>query len=154
MPTWTKPADKPALVANAAPAAASNKKLRFALLVTGPSYGSQAASDAYRFALAVIERGHTLSQIFFYQEGVHNGNSLVAPASDETDLQQAWVLLAKAQGLRLDVCVAAALRRGVCDQETAAQGGFSQWNLSAPFYLSGLGALAEAALTADRVVQF
>ena len=128
--------------------------LRFALLVTGPCYGTQAASDAYRFAQAVIEQGHTLSQVFFYQEGVYNANHLVAPASDETNLQQAWTKLALTQGLRLDVCVAAALRRGVCDQVNAEQVGLSQWNLSAPFYLSGLGQLAEAALTADRVVQF
>ena len=130
------------------------KALRFALLVTGPSYGTQAAADAYRFALAVIERGHVLSQVFFYQEGVHNANSLVAPANDETNLQQAWVALATAQGLRLDVCVAAALRRGICDKESGEQAGFNHWNLSEPFYLSGLGQLAEAALTADRVVQF
>lgn len=128
--------------------------LRFALLVTGPSYGTQAASDAYRFAQAVLERGHVLSHVFFYQEGVHNANHLVAPASDETNLQQAWVALAQTQGLRLDVCVAAALRRGVCDAVSAGQVGLSQWNLAEPFYLSGLGQLAEAALTADRVVQF
>lgn len=144
----------PATVVNEAPAAVSNQKLRFALLVTGPSYGTQAAADAYRFALAVIERGHVLSQVFFYQEGVHNANSLVAPASDEADLQQAWATLANAQGLRLDVCVAAALRRGVCDKTSAEQVGSSHWNLAEPFYLSGLGQLAEAALTADRVVQF
>lgn len=156
MPTSIKPVDKPApaAVVNQAPAAFPNPKLRFALLVTGPCYGSQAAADAYRFAKAVIEQGHMLSQVFFYQEGVHNANHLVAPASDETNLQQAWVTLARAQGLQLDVCVAAALRRGVCDAVSAKQTGLSQWNLIAPFYLSGLGALAEAALTADRMVQF
>lgn len=138
---------------NPAPEAASTG-LRFALLVTGPSYGTQAASDAYRFAQAVLEQGHVLSHVFFYQEGVHNANYLVAPASDETNLQQSWVTLAQTQGLRLDVCVAAALRRGVCDAVSAAQADLSQWNLAEPFYLSGLGQLAEAVLTADRVVQF
>ncbi|ART82151.1 sulfurtransferase TusD [Oceanisphaera profunda] len=138
---------------NPAPEAAPTA-LRFALLVTGPSYGTQAASDAYRFAQAVLAQAHVLSHVFFYQEGVHNANHLVAPASDETNLQQAWVALAQTQGLRLDVCVAAALRRGVCDAASAEQAGLSQWNLAEPFYLSGLGQLAEAALTADRVVQF
>ncbi|WP_319784281.1 sulfurtransferase complex subunit TusD [Oceanisphaera sp. IT1-181] len=135
-------------------AEATPTALRFALLVTGPSYGTQAASDAYRFAQAVLEQGHVLSHVFFYQEGVHNANHLVVPASDETNLQQAWAALAKTQGLRLDVCVAAALRRGVCDEVSAAHANLSQWNLAEPFYLSGLGQLAEAALTADRVVQF
>ena len=154
MPASIKTVEKPAAAAHKAPAAVSNQKLRFALLVTGPSYGTQAAGDAYRFALAVLERGHVLSQVFFYQEGVHNANSLVAPANDETDLQQAWVRLATAHGLRLDVCVAAALRRGICDKMSAEQAGLNHWNLVEPFYLSGLGQLAEAALTAERVVQF
>ena len=148
MPTSIKPVDKPA------PAAVANPKLRFALLVTGPCYGTQAASDAYRFAKAVIEQGHTLSQVFFYQEGVHNANRLLVPANDETNLHQAWVELALELALRLDVCVAAALRRGVSDELSAQQAGLAQWNLSEPFYLSGLGQQAEAALTADRIVQF
>lgn len=148
MSTSTKPADKPAL------AGVIHSKLRFALLVTGPCYGSQAAADAYRFASAVIEQGHVLSQVFFYQEGVHNANCLVQPANDETNLQQAWVKLALAHDVILDVCVAAALRRGVSDKNSAKQYGLQQWNLQAPFCLSGLGQLAQAALTADRVVQF
>lgn len=132
----------------------TSSALRFALLVTGPCYGTQSAADAYRFACAVLEQGHAISQIFFYQEGVHNANLMVQPAADETDLQQAWVELAEAHGLTLDVCVAAALRRGMVDSDAAAQAGQAQWNLAAPFSLSGLGQLAQAALTADRVVQF
>ncbi|ART81152.1 sulfurtransferase complex subunit TusD [Oceanisphaera avium] len=128
--------------------------MSFALLVTGACYGSQAAADAYRFAQAVIAQGHVLSCIFFYQAGVTNGNSLVLPASDETNLQQAWVELATQQKIRLEVCVAAGLRRGVCDQMSASQAKLTHWNLNEPFYLSGLGELAKAALTADRVVQF
>lgn len=128
--------------------------LRFALVVTGPVYGTQSAADAYRFARALLEQGHTLSQVFFYQAGVHNANQLVQPASDEFNLQQAWVALAKEQNLTLDVCVAAALRRGVCDESSAQQAELAHWNLEAPFSLSGLGSLAKAALTADRVVQF
>lgn len=133
---------------------AAAKRLRFALLVTGAVYGSQTSADAYRFAQAVVAKGHELSCIFFYQAGVSNANNLVLPASDETNLHQAWIELAQQQGIRLEVCVAAALRRGVCDAASATQAQLSHWNLSEPFYLSGLGQLAQAALTADRVVQF
>ncbi|PPL17055.1 sulfurtransferase TusD [Oceanisphaera arctica] len=128
--------------------------MHFALLVTGPCYGTQSAADAFRFARAVLQQGHVISQIFFYQEGVYNASQLVQPAGDETHLQQAWVNLAVANGLTLDVCVAAALRRGVSDKCSAARAGLEQWNLAAPFRLSGLGSLAQAALSADRVVQF
>ncbi|HDZ8831725.1 TPA: sulfurtransferase complex subunit TusD [Aeromonas dhakensis] len=128
--------------------------LNFALLVTGPAYGTQSASTAYRFALSVIEQGHRLSHLFFYQDGVCNGNGLHAPASDESNLVALWRELAIQQGIRIDVCVAAAMRRGVLDEQEAKGMGRAQFNLEAPFCLSGLGQLAEASLIADRFVQF
>lgn len=128
--------------------------LRFALLVQGPPYGSEASAQALLFARALLARGHRLSQVFFYQEGVYNANGYVCPASDEVDLVAQWRALAKAQGLQLDVCVAAAQRRGVLDDREAQDSGKHGYNLSAPFVLSGLGQLADAALTADRLVQF
>ena len=128
--------------------------LSFALLVTGPAYGTQAASTAYRFALSLIEQGHRLSHLFFYQDGVHNGSGLHTPASDETDLVALWRDLAVAQGIAIDICVAAAMRRGVLDETESKSAGKAQFNLQAPFRQSGLGLLAEASLTADRFVQF
>lgn len=128
--------------------------LRFALLVTGPCYGTQSSADAYRFARALVQQGHVIDNVFFYQDGVHNGNLLVQPAGDEVDLHRAWIELAEEQGLALDLCVAAALRRGLSDETSSHQAGLEQWNVAAPFRLSGLGALAQASLSADRVVQF
>lgn len=128
--------------------------LTFAILVTAPAYGSERSHTAYRFARAVLAQGHRISHLFFYQEGVGNGNSLLAPASDEVDLHRLWCELALEQGLRLDVCVAAALRRGVVDGQEAVGLGLLHSNLQLPFAMSGLGQLAEAALEADRFVQF
>ncbi|HHQ4676553.1 TPA: sulfurtransferase complex subunit TusD [Aeromonas veronii] len=128
--------------------------LSFAILVTGPAYGTQSASTAYRFARTLLAQGHTLSHLFFYQDGVCNGNGLHLPASDETDLVRLWRELAEEQGIRIDVCVAAAMRRGVLDEQEAKGAGQTHFNLQAPFCLSGLGQLAEAALTAERLVQF
>ncbi|MGL5948936.1 MAG: sulfurtransferase complex subunit TusD [Aeromonas sp.] len=128
--------------------------LRFAIAVTGPAYGTQQASSAYRFAREVLAQGHQLSHIFFYQAGVANANHLLQPASDETDLHALWCALAQETGLTLEVCVAAALRRGVVDASEAQSHGLAGHNLAAPFRLSGLGQLAEALLTCDRFVQF
>ncbi|GAA4498313.1 sulfurtransferase complex subunit TusD [Pseudaeromonas paramecii] len=128
--------------------------LRFALLVQGPPYGCEASAQALLFAQALLARGHRLSQVFFYQGGVYNANGYVCPASDEVDLVAQWRALALAQGICLDVCVAAAQRRGVLDAAEAQEAGKIGHNLSAPFVLSGLGQLAEAALSADRLVQF
>lgn len=128
--------------------------LRFALLVTGAPYGSQSASQAYQFACELIRQGHILRKVFFYQDGVQNANHLTSPANDEFNLVQAWQTLALEHGIELDVCVAAALRRGVVDAREAETGHLPAANTAEPFVLSGLGQLAEAALDVDRLVQF
>ena len=128
--------------------------MRFALMVTGPAYGTQQASSALLFARAVLAEGHTLDSVFFYREGIYNANQLTSPASDEVDLVRAWQALQQQHDVALHICVAAALRRGVTDAEQAQTQGLSVSNLQPGFMLTGLGALAEATLTADRVVQF
>ena len=129
-------------------------KLRYCLLVTGPAYGTQQASAAYQFALALIASGHPLDSVFIYREGVLNGNLLSAPASDEFDLVRSWQRMAADYQVALNVCVAAALRRGVIDETEAHNQGHGQTNLQPGFTLTGLGSLAEASLTCDRLVQF
>lgn len=128
--------------------------LTYVLVVQGPAYGTQAARSAYQFAEAVLAKGHSLSRIFFYQDGVHNGSALTAPASDEFDLVAAWQQLARGHGVELQTCVAAALRRGIVGQQEATQNQLPTTNLAEGFEQAGLGGLAEAMLTADRVIQF
>ena len=128
--------------------------MRYTLLVTGPAYGTQQATSAFLFARALLTAGHQLDSVFFYREGVLNANQLTAPASDEFDLVRAWQTLHQEQGVALNICVAAALRRGVSDQQEAARLQLAGSNLQPGFTLSGLGALAEAALSCERMVQF
>nr|WP_245395366.1 sulfurtransferase complex subunit TusD [Vibrio parahaemolyticus] len=124
------------------------------MVVNGSVYGSESARSAYQFAQAVIEQGHTLVSVFFYQDGVTNGTALSVPANDEFDLTKAWQGLAKEHDVRLETCVAAALRRGIISEDEATQHGLTQNNLAEGFVQAGLGSLAEAMLTQDRVVQF
>lgn len=128
--------------------------LHYTLVVTGPAYGTQQASSAYQFALALLNKGHILDSVFFYREGILNANQFTLPADDEFDLVKAWQKLAESHHVALNVCVAAALRRGVIDKQEAGQNGFNCYNLQQGFTLSGLGSLAEAMLTSDRVIQF
>ncbi|NWC63588.1 sulfurtransferase complex subunit TusD [Cedecea sp. P7760] len=128
--------------------------MRFALMVTGPAYGTQQASSALLFARALLAEGHMLESVFFYREGIYNANQLTAPANDEVDLVREWQSLSSQHGVALHICVAAALRRGVTDEEQAKSLGLHVSNLQPGFTLSGLGALAEAALTCERMVQF
>lgn len=128
--------------------------LSYTLVVTGPAYGTQQALSAWQFSQALIEKGHKLESVFFYREGISNANQLVSPASDEFDLVRAWQSLAEQHNTTLNVCVAAALRRGVIDQQEAESLQLMASNLQPGFTLSGLGALAEAMLTSDHIVQF
>lgn len=128
--------------------------LTYSLLVTGPVYGTQAASSAFQFAQALLARGHNLNSVFFYREGVFNANQLSVPANDEFDLVRAWQKLASEYSIALNVCVAAALRRGVLSDNEAHQQGFACANLQPGFTVTGLGALAEAMLICDRIMQF
>ncbi|WP_413112811.1 sulfurtransferase complex subunit TusD [Thaumasiovibrio sp. DFM-14] len=128
--------------------------LKYALVVNGPAYGTQAARSALLFAQTLIDQGHTLARVFFYQEGVHNANRLVIPANDEFQLLEAWQTLANTHQVELQTCIAAALRRGVVGQQEAEQAGLDTENLAAGIEQAGLGSLAEALLTMDRVIQF
>ncbi|MDW6002077.1 sulfurtransferase complex subunit TusD [Vibrio mangrovi] len=128
--------------------------LTYTLVVNGPLYGSQSARSAYQFARALIQKGHTLVSVFFYQDGVTNGTALSVPANDEFDLAKAWQSLAVEHHVRLETCVAAALRRGILSEEEASQHNVFKDNLAGEFVQAGLGSLAEAMLTQDRVIQF
>lgn len=129
--------------------------LRYCLMVTGPAYGTQRASSALQFAEALLVAGHRLDSVFFYQDGVYNANRHTSPASDEKDIVREWQRFGQTHGVALDVCVSAALRRGVIDNPR--DGGAAERmgsNLQQGFRLSGLGSLAQALLECDRFIQF
>lgn len=128
--------------------------LTYTLVVNGSVYGSQSARNAYLFACALLEKGHKLVSVFFYQNGVNNASSLVLPANDEFDLTKAWQSLSDKHNIRLESCVAASLRRGIVDHNEAKTHALPSSNVAQGFELAGLGGLAEAMLVQDRVVQF
>jgi tRNA 2-thiouridine synthesizing protein D len=128
--------------------------LKLAVVVSGAPYGTQGASSAYQFCASAIRAGHQIIGVFFYQDGVLNASQLVSPASDEINLPDCWAQLATQHKFPLEVCVSASLRRGIVNQVEAGQLSLTQFNLKAPFILSGLGQLAELSASADRLVQF
>lgn len=126
----------------------------FSLAVYSAPYSSQASYSAYQFAIAVLNQGHNLHRVFFYQDGVHNATDLAAPPQDEFNLQQAWQRLAKDHKLDLVVCISAALRRGILDESEAKRYDKPSYNLANEFTVSGLGQLVEAAVVSDRLISF
>lgn len=121
----------------------------YVLVVKQPVYGSQGAFLAYQLAQELVQK-HRICQIFFYQEGISNGNALVYPANDEFNLVNAWQDFARRHNVPLHLCVSAAQRRGVVDEASAADK--SAVNLANVFQLAGLGEFSQALLRADRVI--
>lgn len=127
--------------------------MKFSLLITAAPHQEQ-AWQALRFGEAALAAGHEVPRVFFYGDGALHGNALLLPPQDEPDVQSAWRQLAEAHGIELVVCIAAALKRGVMDADTAQREEKPVSNLAQGFTISGLGQLAEMALDSDRLVSF
>jgi tRNA 2-thiouridine synthesizing protein D len=126
----------------------------FSLAVYGAPYSHQCAESAYQFAKAAVEAGHGIYRIFFYQDGVYNASALTTPPQDEQNIPERWVTLAEAHQIDLVVCVAAALRRGMLNEEEADRFEKPVANVHSQFTISGLGQLIDAGVHSDRLITF
>ena len=126
----------------------------FSLAIYAAPYSSQASDSAYRFALALLENGHTLYRVFFYHDAVHTASSLTTPPQDESHFTHKWQMLAQKHNVDLVVCIAAALKRGLLNEQEAARYDKPVANLATGFEISGLGQLVDAAVVSDRLVTF
>jgi tRNA 2-thiouridine synthesizing protein D len=117
--------------------------MKFGILVNEGPYTHQASDTAYQFAKAALEKGHKIHRVFFYNDGVNNSTRLTEPPQDDRHIVQRWQKMAADHKIDLVVCVAAALRRGIKEE-----------NLAEGFRISGLGQLIESGIQADRLVEF
>ncbi|WP_426417718.1 sulfurtransferase complex subunit TusD [Aestuariirhabdus sp. LZHN29] len=128
--------------------------MNYTIAIYGAPYTSQACYSALSFCHALIARGHVISRLFFYQDGVHVGSSLAVPPQDEINLPAQWQAFIDTHKLDAVVCVAAALRRGLLNHEEQQRYEKSCANLSNATTLSGLGQLIEGAVNSDRLITF
>ena len=128
--------------------------MRFGIVVNEGPYTHQASDSAYRFAAAALEKGHEIFRVFFYHDGVNNGTRYTVPPQDDRNLQKLWSELAEAHKLDMVVCIAAAQRRGILDENEAKRQGKDSDNIAPGFRISGLGQLIDAGIKADRLVTF
>ena len=89
-------------------------------------------------------------RVFFYQDGVAVANNLQWVPDDQRNLMKEWQKLE----IRLPVCVSAALARGITDEENAKRHQIDTHNLAPQFELVGLGELADAVQSTERLIQF
>ena len=127
--------------------------MKFAIVVFSAAH-APSSRRALLFAQAALAGGHEIVRLFFYQDGVYSAaNNIVAP-QDEQDIARQWREWVSQHQLDGVVCIAAALRRGVLNTEEATRYQRSAVNLDAPWALSGLGQLHDAAQAADRLICF
>ncbi|HEX6828219.1 MAG TPA: sulfurtransferase complex subunit TusD [Burkholderiales bacterium] len=117
--------------------------MKFGIMVNEGPYTHQATDTAYQFCKAAIGKGHKVERVFFYHDGVNNATKLTEPPQDDRHIVNRWSKLAEDHGVDLVVCVAAALRRGIREE-----------NLASGFRISGLGQLVESGIRSDRLVVF
>ncbi len=128
--------------------------MKFSIQIDEGPYQHQAADTAYQFAKAALAGGHERFGIFVYHDGGNNATKLAVPPQDDRDIPKLWSELSKEHDLDLVVCIAAAQRRGMMDDDEAKRQGFEDNNMNEGFRISGLGQLIEAGIESDRLVVF
>ncbi|MGZ0713590.1 sulfurtransferase complex subunit TusD [Pseudomonas palleroniana] len=127
--------------------------MKFAIALFSAAH-APSSRRALLFAQAALAAGHEIVRLFFYQDGVYSASNTVVAPQDEQDITRQWREFVSAHQLDGVVCIAAALRRGVLNSEEATRYQRSAVNLEAPWALSGLGQLHDAAQAADRLICF
>lgn len=128
--------------------------MKFGIVVNEGPYNHEASDTAYNFTKAALEKGHEIFRVFFYHDGVYNGTRLGVPPQDDRNITKKWMALGEQYKLDLVVCVAAAQRRGILDEDEAKRHGKDASNIAPGFRISGLGQLVEAGIQSERLVTF
>ena len=128
--------------------------MKFAIMVNEGPYTHQATDSAYQFAKAAIAKGHEVTRVFFSHDGVNNGTRLSVPPQDDRHIVNRWSEIATQHNIDLVICIAAAQRRGLLDDNEAKRQGKDASNIAPGFRISGLGQLVEAGIQSDRLVVF
>lgn len=126
----------------------------FLLMVHSANYANQSSRSALKYAQAVINRGHTLKAIFFYQDGVCHANALTLIPTDELDTNNGFKTLKNTFEIPLLICVTAAEKRGIIDEQQAKTESLAHFNVDGAYTVAGLAEMAGIAAEADYVVQF
>lgn len=117
--------------------------MKLGILIEEGPYNHEASDSAYNFTVAALAKGHEITGVFFYNDGVINSTGIMDPPQDDRHIAKRWTELSKKHNLDLIVCIAAAKRRGISDK-VLAEG----------FRISGLGQLIEMAISGDKLVTF
>lgn len=129
-----------------------SKTLSYTLILTQSPAQHESNLTAQSLVAALIDLGNTIDRVFFYQDAVYVGLQSQVPGQGLETSYQGWLDLQKKQTFPLQLCIANSLRRGILDADEAARYSKSA-NIKAGFQLSGLGEIAEACQSSDRIIR-
>ncbi len=102
---------------------------------------------ALQFLQACLLSEKAVSRVFFYQDAVLTASLLLPKNAQGLSLGDEFAVVADAYNLPLQLCIASASRRGLVD----AQG---HEHIHPRFSIVGLGELAQAGSTPEKIVSF
>lgn len=133
-----------------------NNTLHYTLILTHGPNQLESNLCAQQFAYEVLLAGDIIDRIFFYQDACYIGLESQIPGQGLTTSFAEWVNIYNTYGVPLQVCIANGLRRGVLDASEAhrysTEEHLKQKTLHTSFQLVGLGELAEACQSSDRII--
>lgn len=129
----------------------ADDKLHYTLILTQAPNQLESNLTAQKLATEILSTGDIIDRIFFYQDACYTALSSQVPGQGLETSYQGWVDLHKKYNTPLQACIANSLRRGLLDSAEADR--YQQTaNLQECFELVGLGELAEACHSSDRII--
>lgn len=129
-----------------------SKPLSYTLILNHSPIQYESNLTAQSFVKELIASGEIIDRVFFYQDAVYVGLKSQIPGQGLEASYKGWLDLQIMQEFPLQLCIANSLRRGILDEAEAAR--YSQSaNMIDGFELSGLGEIAEACQSSDRIIR-
>ena len=129
-----------------------SEPLSYTLILTHSPVQYESNLTAQSFVKELISSGEIVDRVFFYQDAVYVGLKSQIPGQGLEASYKGWLDLQAIQKFPLQLCIANSLRRGILDEAEAAR--YSQSaNLVDGFELTGLGEIAEACQSSDRIIR-
>ncbi len=129
----------------------AKEPLRYTLIVTQSPALYESHRTGQQLALAILANGDFIDRIFFYQDACYVGLKSQVPGQGLQASYEGWQNIQQNHPIPLQICIANGLRRGVVDATEAHR--YDQLDtLHAGFELSGLGEIAEAFQSSDRII--
>ncbi|NOQ64854.1 MAG: sulfurtransferase complex subunit TusD [Methyloprofundus sp.] len=128
--------------------------MKYAIQINASPTQTNSSESAYQFISTALTMGHEIVRVFFYQEGVYHAFRYTSPPDDETQAVARWSALAANENIDLVVCISAAQRRGLLENDEAKRQAKQDNDIADGFRIAGLGQWLEAMMLADRFIEF